>query len=104
MAKKMKMITTANDELNRVQQNIRDSVDPLLALPVVNCILTDRITIAAGAFGANVAHGLGRKPLCWSLVSPEADSTLWQNGEPDEKFISVSCSTAGEFSFRLLVY
>lgn len=103
----VKKISTQNEDLNRVQDSFIPALNALLGHPILDGRLTDRITIAAGTFGTQVPHKLGRRPIGWWVVSLETNTPISEvvGGSPDDtKFINIQCGTAAACSFRLWVF
>ena len=76
--KKFKTLSSKDNELNRVQDNISDAMDPLLRDPWANYnILTD-IKLTAG-IDNQVNHKLGRKLIGWTIVRIRSEANVSDN-------------------------
>ena len=62
-------------ELNKVQDNVELALGPLLKSPIIDGVLIS-VQLEAGVNTVN--HTLGRLPIGWLLVSPEANAQVWQ--------------------------
>jgi hypothetical protein len=81
MPSQFNAIPSANEELNRVQQNIRAAIDPISKDEILNrTTITISITkpplftTATGTF----LHSLGREPRGWIVVDKLQNANLWR--------------------------
>lgn len=58
-----------------VQDNIASIVDQVVAVPIIDGVLTDAVAIGTG--DTYVAHGLGRVPRGFIAVAPNANATIY---------------------------
>ena len=77
-------IQTTDDVSNRVQANIAKTLNPIVALPMiqsdllpkVKLYLNDPVTGATGYINA-IQHKLGRALQGWAIVRLRANSQVW---------------------------
>lgn len=69
-------IPSSNEEVNRVQQNIRAAMDPLSKDVLLNRTTLSEITVTTA--GLTVQHSLGRTPKGWIVVDQNADARIWR--------------------------
>lgn len=74
--KKMPKIQTQSRELNQVQENIKQTIEPLLTNPVLSGATLTGIVIIPGI--NNIPHGLGRMQQGWHFVDLESPSTPYR--------------------------
>ena len=74
----MKKLGTQIPELNRVQDFIEQSVEPMENSPLWNGVLLPATTLDPGA-PVNVAHRLGRQPLGYFVVGRSSNATVWDS-------------------------
>ena len=74
-AKYFQKVTSTNQELMQVQQNIESSLGPVVKNPLVGGTLLEALTLASGA--NTVSHKLGRRPRGWFLVSSSSSATVY---------------------------
>jgi len=77
-----------------VQDNIAGVVDQLVAVPILDGVLSDAVAIGTG--DTYVPHGLGRVPRGFIAVSPNANATIYTSGtaSPDAARIAVLIASA----------
>jgi len=63
-------------ELDKVQENIAQVLNPLLKNPLVNGVLLTKVQLANGT--TNVEHKLGREPLGWIIVRQDAAALIYE--------------------------
>lgn len=81
--KEFKRIRVIDQDLNAVQTNIQEYVEPLTDNPILDGVLIQNITLTAGT-STPVKHKLGRKPLGWVVVRKRAESTVWDTQDNNE--------------------
>lgn len=74
-------IRTDNETLNRVQDGIKSVLNLVTTVEILDGLLTSSLAITTTA--TKFAHGLGRKPMGWFLVAPDADARVWQTASDD---------------------
>lgn len=83
-------LRSSDELLNRVQDNIGRVINPLIDNPLLDGVLLDfNITTTATKY----PHGLGRKPMGWFLVAPQADARVWQTAS-DSTTLTLTASAA----------
>ena len=90
MLKQYKKITAKEREVNQLQENIEQALNPIVAKQVVDGILIRTIALKAGSIN-NVSHKLGRKPVGYIIVSKDANSQIW-NAELKKSILQIQCS------------
>lgn len=95
-------VQTGNDELRRVQDQTIAAVNPILSKEILNGLLTD--TTALTTSYQNIPHKLGRSPVGWLVISPDALATVCQDpaaaNNPDaSKYLRVKASAAVNCKF-----
>jgi len=73
---RFKKILTKDNDLNQVQKNVEQAINPIINSPIVDGVLIkdaclDPTTVTL------VQHKLGRKPLGWIVVRKPADARIW---------------------------
>lgn len=95
MARAIALVQTSDRNLNQIQRNFLDGLQPILQSPLVNGTLLSGIELISGQTNI-VNHGLNRKLLGWVLTRVRAQSTVWDdqdlNPDPD-KTLLLQCST-----------
>lgn len=86
--------------LQRVQDNVSRSLDVLSRQVLAEHSLVDALPV--GTSETRVPHLLGRKPMGWLLVSPQADARVWESAPADSRFLYLTASAV--LSTRLLVF
>lgn len=71
------ILKTGQDLLERIQQNIANALNPLLAIPLVDGNLISQYVLKAGSVNL-VPHGLGRKPKLWFVAGQNGNNTVWE--------------------------
>ncbi len=96
-------INTKDDVLNRIQAEIQARLNPVLTCPLLNGVLVSADLLAAGV--NSVAHGLGRAPQGWILVSPGANAVVWGDVVPAAKAKQILLlNTTADVSVKLWVF
>lgn len=74
--KRFKKIKAKNSDLNQVQQNVEEVVNPIINAQIVDGVLLRNLKLCA--LEANlITHKLGRPALGWIVVRQRADSRIW---------------------------
>ena len=92
--KGFKKIQSENKDLNKVQSNIEQLMEPFLNSEVINGVLIKNISLNASITN-QVNHKLGRKPLGWIIVRQRANSIIWDSQDTNTKAnrtLELSCS------------
>jgi len=83
-------------ELYRVQDVISEVLFPITNSQIIDGILTGSLDITTSF--QNLPHGLGRAPVGWLVIAPNASATIWEDAassNPDvTKFLRVKASAA----------
>lgn len=70
-------IQVRDTELKRVQDNITRAIDAITRAPIIDGRLVPQVAVT-GSF-ANYAHGLGRKPLGYIVVSANGIHSIFED-------------------------
>lgn len=70
-------LQTKNLELNRVQDNIQRTLEPLFNTPILAGNLLTKINLVAGSNIIN--HGLGRNLIGWQIARLRANAAIYDN-------------------------
>lgn len=90
--KAFKQLNTESAELNRVQDNVSSSLDPIIGLPILNGTLVESVALFAGQDN-NVSHMLGRKARGWILARQDSNSVVWEKAAVlPERQLNLWCS------------
>lgn len=74
--KRFKKIKAKESEVNQIQQNIEEVVNPIINAQIVDGVLIRNLKLCA--LEANlITHKLGRPALGWIVVRKRADSRIW---------------------------
>lgn len=96
MIKAFKKFITKSIEVNKLQQNIEQALNPVLSCPIIDGVLIKDVCLIAGKVN-EIKHRLGRTPLGYIIVRKRADSRIWDlqdtNPSPTTTF-SLACSHA----------
>ena len=76
MVKDFKKVATINPELQKVSDNLREFVKPLINSEIVDGVLLKDISLITGQDNV-VSHKLGRKINGWIPVRIRANSVVW---------------------------
>lgn len=89
-------VIVKDKELGRVQDVLSEVLLPVTASQIVDGILTSSQSVTTSF--QNLPHGLGRAPVGWVVVAPNADARVWEDAassNPDvTKFLRVKASAA----------
>lgn len=78
--KALRLEEVDSKELRRVQANLADFVQPLVRNPLLDGVLLEGVSLAAGT--NTVAHGLGRAPRGVLPLLGNADARVWLSATP----------------------
>lgn len=62
-----------------MQDNLAAGIDAV-STEIVDGVLVQGVAIAASPTDTLVDHGLGRLPLSFAILAPNANATVWENG------------------------
>lgn len=92
VVKPLTKIQTDIDPINRLQDQLLESVNPLIKLALVNGVLISNQTITAGT-PLSVSHKLVRNYQGWFIAKTNANSVIWESTSTDpSKFIVLNAS------------
>lgn len=74
--KALRKLDSASPELNKVQEYVQRSVDPISKSPIVDGTLLRSVSLKTGSKN-DIDHKLGRPPRGWIVVRQRADSRIW---------------------------
>lgn len=101
MPRLIEQVKTEDPALRRFQDVVVAAVNPALANPLIDGRLTDVVALTTSF--QNLNHLLGRAPLGWIVVAPDADARVWQDAaasNPDvTKYLRVKASAAVNVRF-----
>jgi hypothetical protein len=90
----LKKVGTQDKDLQKVQQNVENTIEPIIRKEIVDGVLLKKVCLEPGVSN-EVKHSLGRKPLGWIVVRKRADARIWDvqdfNNNPS-KTLSIACS------------
>lgn len=66
------------EETQGLQDNIKDALNPLLRLPIVDGVLLEGIALVSGSDN-NVSHTLGRTPRMWIRADIQQNANVWRS-------------------------
>lgn len=69
------LVQTEDRNVNQLQQNITQALNPMLKNPLLNGYILTEISLAAGA--NIIEHGLGRPLIGWFLVRRRANESVY---------------------------
>jgi hypothetical protein len=99
--KDFKAISTENDELDRVQDNVSLFTQPLVDNPLLDGRLLEDVILTTSE--VLVEHKLGRKPRGWYIVKKNAAQDIHESGTTlQERFLSLTA--AGTVTVSLWVF
>lgn len=76
-AVKFYKITTDNTDLNKVQDNLIRTLNPVFNTPILNGSILQNVALVAGSNIVN--HKLGRDLLGWKIVRQRAAANIYDN-------------------------
>lgn len=65
------------DIMSRMQDNLSAGIDAVTT-PIVSGVLVQSVPLSATQ--TLVSHGLGRMPLSFAVLAPNASATVWESG------------------------
>lgn len=77
MPKLLELIRTEDPALRRFQDAVLAAVNPAIANQLLDGRLTDVVALTTSF--QNLSHKLGREPIGWIIVAPDADARVWQD-------------------------
>jgi hypothetical protein len=92
--KGFKKIQAKDEELNKVQSNVEQLIEPVLNSQIINGVLLKNVILDASIVN-QVSHKLGRKPQGWLIVRQRANSIIWDAQDTNTKAnrtLTLSCS------------
>jgi hypothetical protein len=92
--KGFKKIHTDNRELNKIQSNVEQLIEPFLNSEVVNGVLLKDIVLDSSKTNL-ISHKLGRKPQGWIVIGKNANSVIWDSQSSNtkaDKILELLCS------------
>lgn len=95
----LKKIVSANSDLNRIQDAIRQAYDFLTADPFAKRQTIDVAVTVAGT--VEVPHALGRVPTGWVVVDRNSAATVYRSAW---SATSISLVFSGAQSARVIVF
>lgn len=75
--------------LDEAQANVDAALRPVLESPLLGGLLVGPLTFASGSTQL-VAHGLGRAPRGWLLVSPRGHAALSESDSPSGRHLALT--------------
>lgn len=101
--KKFPHIQSDSREVNMLQDNIINALNPLLSLPLSDSNLIRGVELLTGSNSIN--HGLGRPLIGWILTRKDADENVYDNQSnnplPERTLLLVS---TGDVSVDVMVF
>lgn len=89
-------VIVKDKELGRVQGVLSEVLFPITNAQLIDGILTSSQNVTTSF--QNLPHGLGRAPVGWLVIAPNASATIWEDAassNPDvTKFLRVKASAA----------
>lgn len=76
--KSLRKLDSASPELNKVQEYVQRSVDPVSKSPIIDGTILRSVELKAGQ-NNDIDHRLGRPPRGWVLIRLRADSRVWDD-------------------------
>ena len=92
---RFKKIFVEDANINQIQENIEQVLEPFIINPILNGVLIKEVNIVSGTT-TNIEHKLGRKPLGWIVTRKRADSRVWDLNDTNtaqDKTLSLTCSS-----------
>lgn len=85
-------VDTADLALQKAQDGIAKTLNPLASLPLVDGALLEAVSLKSGQDNP-VSHGLGRRPRLWILAGKNANADVWEQASPaPTRFLNLRCS------------
>jgi hypothetical protein len=76
-------ITSESEDLNKVQQNVTNALEPLINSPLNNCVILENV--AVGTSATEIMHKLGRTLRGWTVIRQRADSRIWDVQDTNQR-------------------
>lgn len=92
-------IQSKDNDVNRLQDQIIQALNPLVRSTLLNYVELKDIVITAA--GLDIEHTLGRQPLGWLVTDINANATVWKTAWTP-KLLSLDAS--GIVTISLLIY
>lgn len=96
-------VATSNGDLGRAQQQLRLTLDPITAVPLLDGVLVEDVALTTST--KSVKHGLGRAPTGWLLVRKTANANVWDaqdsNAHPE---LTLDLVASGSVTVSLWVF
>lgn len=89
--KKIVKVQTQDDDINKLQDSIAASVDPILSKPWLDSQVLTGITLVQGQTNA-VPHKLGRKPYGSNVIYSNTQYDVWNVKASDNLCVYLTCS------------
>lgn len=85
-------IQTPDWTLQKIQDNVSSSLNPIAAKPIVDGVLVQDVKLTSGQDNS-VSHTIGRTPLMWIVVKKNANADVWEATSPaPSKTLNLWCS------------
>lgn len=82
----------SDDVINRIQDNIADTINPLAKVRLLDGVLLESVSIPTGS-SVKIAHKLGQAVKGYILTALDSNAVIWQTqGSEPEKFIYLNSS------------
>jgi len=92
--KRFKKVPSKSTDLNQVQQNVEEVVNPIINSNIVDGVLLRNLKLCS--LEANlITHKLNRPPLGWIVVRQRADSRIWDvqdSNKLKKTTLAITCS------------
>lgn len=99
MIKTFRKIQTVDRDLNRVQDQVFQALNPVLKNVLIDSVQINDIQITTS--GVDIDHGLGRVPLGWFVVDSTASATVWRTAWTDR---ILSLDASGTATISIVVF
>lgn len=76
MGKAFKKAYTTDQDLNAVQENVEESLAPLIKNPLLDGIILSNVELTTG--DNDISHKLGRKLQGWVIVDRDANANIYR--------------------------
>lgn len=101
--KRFRKIQTSNPDLNKVQDNIGEVLNELLASPLARPLFRQGVAFLSGV--NRISHGLGRRPLSVMLSPPSVGGVSFSySQDPKDPTNYVQVTASGACTADLMVY
>ena len=90
--KKFIKIITKSSEVGRLQDNIQDSLQPIVENTLLDSQKLSNISLTQGIVN-NIPHKLNRVPNGWKTLNQYAQADLWNAKASDNNYIYLVCSS-----------